>query len=309
METLTNGLTPSSAEYIWGTNVVSTNLQSNTFQYNTGSWVKGLKGLSSCCAGWVTYTTNGSTVTTNININNDQIHNMTLITPQHALIAYHTASMFGQTYMFVGTNNVEYFATVDGISEVETTNYYGGLTTIGLSGLANDIAVVEFKTNVDAHVQPASILSQTAIRELPNVGWFPIDFGYTNTCLAGVLPCIACNQYKQAYATDLNYVNLPSGSEPQMFFNTNSLWFPNWANSIVDFDSGSPIYVLIQNELVLMGAWHGYDGIGAGPPYPEAPWCGYDVKALNTTISTLCSELGTTNYQVTTKNLSAFPDL
>ncbi len=103
---------------------------------------------------------------------------------------------------------------------------------------------------------------------------------------------------------DLNLVELASTLEPQMQFNTNSLWFPNWAGTPVSGDSGSPIYALIQNELVLMGAWH-YGTNGGIGPLPEAPWCGYDVKTLNTTISNLSYSINTnaTIYQATTKDL------
>ena len=80
-------------------------------------------------------------------------------------------------------------------------------------------------------------------------------------------------------------------------------WFPNWWITIpVGGDSGSPIFVLIQNELVLLGAWHSM--------MPSlAPWCGYYFNTLNTTIFNLCVSLRTTVYQAAAKGLSSFPSL
>ena len=52
-----------------------------------------------------------------------------------------------------------------------------------------------------------------------------------------------------------------------------------------------------------MGAWH------TGCCGPEAPWCGWDLGALNTAITNLCTYCGTNNYQVTAFDLSGFPDL
>ena len=309
MEALTNGLTPSTAEYIFNTSGPATNVTLTNMYFNTGSWVYGLKGLSSLDAGEPSYTTNASNVVTT-NFTYASGNNCTLITPQHALAAWHegyTNGQVGNYYLFVGTNNVQYVAQVKAMVEVLTTNYSGTNTTGGTNGSANDIAVIEFASPVNSNVQPASILTPTVFAKLPYQQWIPVVQGSQENQLLTTLPCIACNYHKQAFVVDLDVVELAYTTEPSMFFEASgSLWFPNWYVSPIIGDSGSPIYVLIQGELVLMGAWHA----SAAPPNgPEAPWCGYDINTLNTTISNLCVSLGTTVYQVTAKDLSAFPDL
>ncbi len=132
MEALTNGRSPSTAEYIFNTTGPTTNVTLTNMYFNTHSWVYGLRGLSACAAGLVNLTTNG---TTNFTYPNGP--NCTLITPMNALVAWHQGYTNGQNggiYMFVGTNNVPYFGTVVGQVEVVTTNYNGLTTVSGTNG-------------------------------------------------------------------------------------------------------------------------------------------------------------------------------
>ena len=67
-------------------------------------------------------------------------------------------------------------------------------------------------------------------------------------------------------------------------------------------DSGSPVFMLINNELVLIGPWKGCDDVA---------WMGNLIDNINTVIAYLdvnCLH-GWTGYTVTTYPLSGFPDL
>jgi hypothetical protein len=66
------------------------------------------------------------------------------------------------------------------------------------------------------------------------------------------LPCIACDQNETAFAEDMYNWSPAYGAGM-----TSSILFPTWANTSAPEvgDSGHPIYVVINNELVLIGAW------------------------------------------------------
>ena len=210
MEALTNGLTPANAEYIFGTNLTMTNLT-----YNTGSWVYGLKGLSSAAVGWpyftTNYVTNGMIITTNISTNlNTGTATCTLITPQHALAAWHVAQYLstGANYLFVGTNNVQYWATIGGFARVTVTN------STGFNLAFTDIALIEFTAPV-TNVEVARILPKSALSKLPYLPDAELHNNPPSTnqnwnCLGATLPCIGFNQYKQAFAMDLYWFD-PTG--------------------------------------------------------------------------------------------------
>jgi hypothetical protein len=116
-----------------------------------------------------------------------------------------------------------------------------------------DLAILTLNTDLPADVEPVKILPKETYNKL--------TLDITNTvnsrdgCLWKYLPAIATDQLKGAYAGDI-YLWYVSGLE---VFVVGSAWFPSWANGYEPWggDSGHPIFVVINGELVLAGCWYG----------------------------------------------------
>src|SRR5262249_12647354 len=105
----------------------------------------------------------------------------------------------------------------------------------------------------------------------------------------------AIDQWKGAYADDIYYWDA-SGIEVDV---AGSVWFPSWANGYDPWagDSGHPVFVVINGELVLVGCWH--KPYSDHDPNRQAPnlgpsiyhnsniWLGF---AFDTTTNTIVAE-------------------
>jgi hypothetical protein len=122
-------------------------------------------------------------------------------------------------------------------------------------------------------------------------------------CYSRNLPLVAFDQFKEAFVVDSTDLTpwftpyeLPH-AQPHA-----SVWFSNWGSSCIVGNSGSPVFVLINNELVLIGPWCYCDTI---------PWTGNLIDTLNTIIWYLdTTYLGRdSTYRAATYPLTGFPDL
>jgi hypothetical protein len=206
----------------------------------------------------------------------------TMITPRHAVTARHVTFPIGSQLYFVGRDNQEYERTCIGF------NLYGNPW--------DDRAIILLNSDVPVTVDVVKVFPAPAIIKLPYWQWrgvpVPCD------CLYKKLPMTGCNYHEQTFAVDLT-------EAPSATFHTdnNSKRFPSWQLPVVDGDSGTPAFILIKGELVLMGAWWTDAGIGSAP--------GGDINALNNAIYDIDQQYipeAPTGYQATVVDLSDFPD-
>jgi hypothetical protein len=115
------------------------------------------------------------------------------------------------------------------------------------------------------------------------------------------VPVVAFNQFKEAYIADIYDFSYPSDTYPQAIIQS-SVWFPLWGSTCQTGDSGSPVFMLINNELVLVGPWDYCDKIA---------WTGDFISNLNEVNAYLdvnCLH-GWTGYTATAFPVSGYPNL
>jgi hypothetical protein len=284
VNTQTYGHSPSTDQVIWST-FDDTDM---VYQYNPNCWLYGVTGLSSFSpwhSGGFSYSYQGGG---------------TLITPRHAITITHMAFPDGTKVRFVGTDNVAHQVTC--------------LHTNTLADV--DYCVMVFDQDLPANVARARVLPSNLIYKLtPTMEEFGDPFG---ACyFSANVPVVAFNQRKEAYITDAyQFYSLWGWA-----FTHHSQWFPDWGsycyrnggcstcpgNDQIGGDSGSPTFLLINGELVLIGPW-----LGCG----TATWPGRYTSELNAAITDLdtwvSNTYGTnamTGYTATTYPLDSFPDL
>lgn len=222
MQTLTRSHNPANWNIFTGSGPTS-------FSYNPNCWFYGLKGYTAfspwnskfaCCP----YQGGG-----------------TLVTPKHAITvssSHGWGSFSNQSFTFVGKDNVNY--------QLLCTNQHD------LNYPLEDIGLLEFSNTV-----PASDFD--FVRILPTTFINKVSFDMTSilaldNCLSRYLPCIGCTQDKAAYSCDMYSYNNGGGPNPYM---TPSIWFPSYTFPDIPRggDSGSPVFVVLNNELILIGPW------------------------------------------------------
>jgi hypothetical protein len=163
-------------------------------------------------------------------------------------------------------------------------------------------------TNVQSSVDRARVLPSSAINKVP--WWNKPAYEDLNVCPSPqpctslVLPLICVNQSKITFACDFFG---PDRSTPAVMLSEKSLLLPNWQGRFLwGGDCSHPIFLLINNELVLAGVWSnvlvcGYVNI----------FCGLVTDSINSAIYNLDMQyLGrSTGYTVSPVDLSAFPNL
>jgi hypothetical protein len=236
MQALTNSHSPS-------TGIALYNLNTNgPVSYNTNCWIYGLKGYTSICAS-NGYATSGENALW-------YQSGCVLITSKHALTVDHLGWVSSNVLRFIGKSGTHYTALV---TNVTTIRPYG----------SGDLKLLTLDRDLTNDVEP--------VRVLPFGAYNKMTLEITNTvlrngCLSRYLPCIAIEQQKGAYADDL-YNWYTSGLQADV---TSSVWFPAWANGYEPWpgDSGHPIFVIINNELVLVGCWSFEDVIHGPTTFP-----------------------------------------
>jgi len=155
-----------------------------------------------------------------------------LVTPRHILFAHHYPLHSGDTVRFIANDNTVVQRTVTGVwSDYDTD--------IGLGILDSDVPnIISF----------AKVL--------------PKDYATYFASNGQYLPVIATNQWEQLFYTEINslsYLNQGKMIEMGSTF-MRSQYYPlslHEANTWDDGDSGSPLFMIINNQLILLGlAWY-----------------------------------------------------
>ncbi len=229
----------------------------------------------------------------------------TLITRRHAVTAWHAITTMGEFAKRINGNpgtKITWVGT-DGFSYTNECVDYAQVLTA--QGWDTDIAVILLDADVAVAVESLKLLPSSITTKLP---MFPNTSG-DRSCFYGQLPVIACNQHKHAFAIDMSY--LTSGVVKLGF--APSWSFPSWSLTVVACcgygscfaffpadggDSGSPLFLLLNNELVLLTTWWGQE---VGTFY------GQYADRINGVISAIDSANNVSgNYEVTLFDLSGY---
>jgi hypothetical protein len=272
----TTGHSPSTDQPIWSS------FNDPNYVYNTTCWLYGVAGL---------------TAFSPFNTYSDVTRAGTLITPRHAVIAMHDEYYIPPGYQirFVDLNNTTYTRTVLGYSRIVQNFDYG---------------LIVLDSDLPASVGFVKVLPYEALHKLTPSQ----ELWYGASCPSSTLPAIGFNRRKEAFIFDAySFDALNLGMSGQ-----SSLWFPTWGSfcrrnpnppcsctgyDLVVGDSGHPAYLLLNNELVLIGPWYSCADVSS--------WQGSSITALNQTIVNLdTAAFGRwTGYSATPYAVSGFPSL
>lgn len=257
----------------------------NTYVRNTGCWAADLD--LTCISPW--NSTGGSQ------------RCGVLVSPRHILFAAHFQINNGATIRFVDNNNNVVSRTM--ISKLTHPNYYNP------TAYFPDISIGLLDQDVPTSIQFTKILPLNWDNYLPSLN---IDNDNLFGGFGGfTIPCLYSDQEKKACVTELRSLILPEtigvlpspGSIPwpENGRFTNTLWrTPSISNrlsffeSIVTGDSGSPAFLIINNELVIITVWT-FGGAGGGTSLL------YFKNDINDMMNTLGG-----GYQLTEISLSSF---
>lgn len=188
----------------------------------------------------------------------------TLISPRHIIFAAHYQIDNGATIRFVDNNNNVITRTmVTKLTHPSYTPYYP------------DISIGILNSDVPSSIKFAKILPQNWSTYLPNLS------------LTHKVPCLALDQEEKALILDLYLLNtvvafaIPSNPTRFGFF-----------ESIVSGDSGNPVFLIINGELVILTTWT-YSGSGTSILYHK--------DVINNMMETLGG-----GYSLTEINLNGF---
>jgi hypothetical protein len=236
------------------------NHASSTYVRNTGCWAYDLD--LTCISPW---NTTGATCMGG-----------TLISPCHIAFANHYQISNGAKIRYVTSNNVTVERTViDQINAVD------------------DIQIGILDSDVPSSISFAKILPSNWSTYLPNL--------YRNTQYnsnSAGLPIMTLDYDKKASVMELHYIASNAGAYIR-WPSQNSNFYP-FLEMVIGGDSGSPSFLIINNQLVLILTWTG--GI-AGPFYG-----GIYVTPINTAMNTLWTRNGRSggSYTVTPIDLTGF---
>jgi surface protein len=192
----------------------------------------------------------------------------TLISPRHILFAAHYQINTGAIVRFIDSSgNVVNRTMVNKLVHPDYKPYYP------------DIAIGVLDSDVPATVSFAKVLPTNWASYLPNISY------------AARVPIIIVDQEEKALVGDIVSVsNSLTIAEP-----VNSQRLAFW-ESIITGDSGSPGFVVINNELVLVTVLT-YGGL-----FTSGTFLVPHISAINTMMNTLGG-----GYQLSTANLTGFP--
>ena len=236
------------------------NHTSSTYVRNTGCWAYDLD--LTCISPW--NSAGGITM------------GGTLISPCHIAFANHYQISNGSKIRYVTSNNVTVEKTIiDQINAVD------------------DIQIGILDSDVPSSISFAKILPSSWSTYLPNL----YRNTQYNTNSAG-LPIMTLDYDKKASIMELHYIANNAGAFVRGP-SPNSSFYP-FLESVVGGDSGSPSFLIINNQLVLILTW---TSVIAGPFYG-----GIYVSSINTAMNTLWTRNGRSggSYAVTLIDLTGF---
>lgn len=167
----------------------------------------------------------------------------TAISPKHVVFCRHLGFYpnVGSSIKFVTNNN-----------EIITRTITNMIGHPNFSGFANDISIGILNSDLPASIKPARILPSNYS------SFFPTISGNNNiTRINNLLGCITINQFKDVGLTSLASIN---SMFQLMHPNTDPLLNPsnsydNFYRNLILYDSGSPAFIVINNEVILLGVF------------------------------------------------------
>ena len=201
----------------------------------------------------------------------------TLISPRHVLFCRHLGfyPSVGSSIKFVTNNNTIITRTI--------TNMSGHPNFRDYPYFYPDITIGILDSDVPNTITPAKILPSNYNSYLPSNSNM-----YLSAVKSNIMGCITINQFKNIGLASLNlladlfYLAFPENN------------YQNFYRGIILYDSGSPAFVIINGEAVLLGTFT-FGGAGRGT------FISNHIAAINT----MMSQLGG-GYQLTEVNLSSF---
>jgi len=293
------------------------NLDANGFpvSYNPNCWIYGLQGYTSLSP------SNGLNV--GFTGNDWWDPSCTLITPRHALLVKHKLGpgIIGKSFRFIDTQNTHEVRQCQAYRQVLVN---GVPTDMGVMLLSGELPSPTFHKvralPANAEAKLGFVKPEQYFSVQPRTICYP--WGSTAPSPFSV-PCIGVNALvvpppntsRYAFAIDWHrgYSVLPVDqyehlSYLQAYLQT-SAWIPNRATVIAAGDSGQPVFVLINSELVLLAEWS-YSDLGYPLQLHSGAWYGFASDAVNDTIRQMDIDvLGSpTGYTMGVVDLSGFAD-
>jgi hypothetical protein len=231
------------------------NHSTSTYVRNSGCWASGVD--LTAISPW--------------NSTNAQYRAGTLISPRHIIFAAHFQINNGASIRFVDNNN-----------NVVTRTMVNKLTHPNYQPYYPDLTVGVLDSDVPASIKFAKILPQNWSTRLPSLSSsYPV-------------PCLALDQEEKAlitewYSNSLNINQVAVMCKPPTK-NSRLVFFED----IILFDSGNPLLLIIDNELVIITVWT-YGGAGAGTAIY------YQKDSINSMMNSLGG-----GYSLTEVDLSGF---
>ena len=185
----------------------------------------------------------------------------TLISPRHIIFANHYTIPNGTIIRFVTSDNVVVERTLTSSARVGST----------------DIRVGVLSSDVPDTISFAKLLPSNWESYMPNLSKKVVTAFYTD-------------QQEKALVNVFGW----SDSEEHWFFYPSDIPRTYLFEALVDGDSGNPAFLIINNQLVILTAWH-FGGAGAGPNFAN----------YRSSINTVMTSLGG-GYQTTEIDLSSF---
>lgn len=248
----TNGTDPNIAKNIYTTQ----NHSSGIYVRNSGCWASDLD--LTCISPW--------------NSTDQQWRAGTLISPRHIIFATHYQINTGATIRFVDNSNNIVTRTMTNKTNITNTDF-----TIGV-----------LDSNVPNTISFAKILPQNSSSYLPSLLLNGGSLGITYT-----VPCLRLDYEEKALISDLSSLDRGPG-----FLNALGFTLPilpnrlNYFENIISGDSGNPIFLIINNSLVILTTiTGGLDG---------------SVVYYKESINSAMSQLGG-GYSLTEIDLGSFP--
>lgn len=193
-----------------------------------------------------------------------------LVSPIHVLFASHFTPSVGATIRFVGVDGTVVDRTLSAVSPIGAD----------INGSQTDITVGVLDSDVTAGIAFMKVFPADVSLKLPS-------FSNDNT-----LQAASTNQNAQLSIRDIYQWKSFLGFNVPNETVYNAFYLP-----FVGGDSGSPVFVIFENELVLLCV-DSTQGSGSGASMA------YNINAINAAMTTLGG-----GYQLTQVDLSAYPDL
>jgi len=208
--------------------------------------------------------------------------NGTLITPRDMIFAKHFGPQAtGQQIIFVDNDNNRIIRTVVAFSALFSP-----------SGDGSDILVATLDSDVPDSITPSKIMPANFRNYLPYCrGGYPVVFtNQDRTLLIGLIE-------EYGYQFDSSGSTLPILIRVSARLAGGILGTTEWFYGVRNFDSGSPCFMLINGELVLITDWH---YALAGPVISD------NISQINSAIAVNAANLSIDPYTVITADLSGF---